>query len=692
MTLPVAVKTTTVVGGPYFDAGGKPAKGHAVFKPIPTSTGEVVQVVSPYRANIDATGMFHAELPVSVDGDTVVDLAYQFNLYIQGGIYTRRTIQVPYSETEVNVETLVPITPVVDPARFGFPILTTRPTNPVAGQSYYNSTNGKVEFWDAVGAQWIALGTVSGPAGGVLTGTYPNPGLAAGSVDTVHLKAASVTADKLAAQYVTALAYNADLATTAQALGDLEEGLDGKAPLVHVHVVSQVTGLQDLLDGKVNNSELQFYVTYANADLYYAPKDATEAAIALRATIAAMQAGDAAVQFTANAAHDKAVAVETALANIDFPVDSVNGKTGIVVLTAADVGAAVTGHNHDARYYTETELDGFLALKAPLANPTFTGTVNGITKAMVGLGNVDNTTDLLKPISTATQTALDTKLNKAGGEITDSTLIVRKLDGSSQLRFRSTGGAVDIDKTNGDVVVASFAGPGFAGAQTNLQRWRANGTTLVGLTEFGSTAYTGEQFVDAATTSAKFGTLNLMGSIAGPVISPADHNLMGWTFPPDMVQGGTILPTAGLSYVVRVRAQTALITNLHLHLTAGGAALTNAFMTLHTDAGVLVGAGAVSADQSAAWQSGGYKTVTLTTPQAVTPGNWYRVRFWVGAATTLPTLSRGVNSSAAIANAGLAAPNLRFATADAGLTTAALAPNTIGALNGGPTAWWVAMS
>ena len=47
---------------------------------------------------------------------------------------------------------------------------------------------------------------------------------------------------------------------------------------------------------------------------------------------------------------------------------------------------------------------------APIASPTFTGTVTGITRSMVGLGNVDNTTDLLKPISTATQTALDAKL------------------------------------------------------------------------------------------------------------------------------------------------------------------------------------------------------------------------------------------------------------------------------------------
>jgi len=48
---------------------------------------------------------------------------------------------------------------------------------------------------------------------------------------------------------------------------------------------------------------------------------------------------------------------------------------------------------------------------APIASPTFTGTVGGVTKSHVGLGNVDNTTDALKPISTATQTALNLKLN-----------------------------------------------------------------------------------------------------------------------------------------------------------------------------------------------------------------------------------------------------------------------------------------
>jgi hypothetical protein len=35
---------------------------------------------------------------------------------------------------------------------------------------------------------------------------------------------------------------------------------------------------------------------------------------------------------------------------------------------------------------------------------------------MVGLANVDNTTDLLKPISTATSTALANKVDKVSGK------------------------------------------------------------------------------------------------------------------------------------------------------------------------------------------------------------------------------------------------------------------------------------
>lgn len=68
----------------------------------------------------------------------------------------------------------------------------------------------------------------------------------------------------------------------------------------------------------------------------------------------------------------------------------------------------------DAQNATTDEL----ATKAPIDSPTFTGTVSGITKSMVGLGNVDNTSDINKPVSTAQQAALDTKLDLAGGDMT----------------------------------------------------------------------------------------------------------------------------------------------------------------------------------------------------------------------------------------------------------------------------------
>ncbi|MGY9044339.1 MAG: hypothetical protein ACKVG3_10690, partial [Rhodobacterales bacterium] len=64
---------------------------------------------------------------------------------------------------------------------------------------------------------------------------------------------------------------------------------------------------------------------------------------------------------------------------------------------------------------------------APLTSPTFTGTVSGIDKTMVGLTNVDNSSDANKPVSTATQTALDLKestVNKS----TDGTLATNSDD------------------------------------------------------------------------------------------------------------------------------------------------------------------------------------------------------------------------------------------------------------------------
>ena len=59
-----------------------------------------------------------------------------------------------------------------------------------------------------------------------------------------------------------------------------------------------------------------------------------------------------------------------------------------------------------------------LNLKADRASPTFTGTVSGVSKAHVGLSNVDNTADTAKPVSTAQQTAVNLKANLTGATFT----------------------------------------------------------------------------------------------------------------------------------------------------------------------------------------------------------------------------------------------------------------------------------
>ena len=88
----------------------------------------------------------------------------------------------------------------------------------------------------------------------------------------------------------------------------------------------------------------------------------------------------------------------------------INSPTGI---TKSDVGLANVDNTTDASKPISTAAQTALDLKAPLASPTFTGTVAGVTKTHVGLANVDNTSDANKPVSSATQTVLDTKASNS---------------------------------------------------------------------------------------------------------------------------------------------------------------------------------------------------------------------------------------------------------------------------------------
>ena len=101
-----------------------------------------------------------------------------------------------------------------------------------------------------------------------------------------------------------------------------------------------------------------------------------------------------------------------------IPTVSILDDVGDVIITSATSGDILKWNG--SNWVNDSAL---LAAKAPLASPTFTGTVSGITATMVGLGSVDNTSDTAKPVSTAQQTALDLKANLASPTFTGTVTI-----------------------------------------------------------------------------------------------------------------------------------------------------------------------------------------------------------------------------------------------------------------------------
>lgn len=103
-------------------------------------------------------------------------------------------------------------------------------------------------------------------------------------------------------------------------------------------------------------------------------------------------------------------------------VVSVNGQTGVVVLTKSDIGLGNVDNTSDENKPVSSATQTALNLKTNSSTfnslqTAFTTHISdfnnphSVTKTQVGLGNADNTSDANKPISTATQTALNLKAN-----------------------------------------------------------------------------------------------------------------------------------------------------------------------------------------------------------------------------------------------------------------------------------------
>jgi hypothetical protein len=206
-------------------------------------------------------------------------------------------------------------------------------------------------------------------------------------------------------------------------------------------------------------------------------------------------------------------------------VQSVNGQTGTVVLAKSDFGLSNVDNTSDANKPVSTAQQTALNLKANLASPTFTGTVSGVTAAMVGLGNVTNTSDANKPVSTAQQTALDLKANLASPTFTGTVSGISKtmvglpnVDNTADSAKSFTASQISDSTSTGRSVVTATDG---AAARTAI----GAGTSSLALGTSSSTALAGDSLsthVAASDPHTQYGRIFTWNGSAYVVSTTAD--------------------------------------------------------------------------------------------------------------------------------------------------------------------------
>ena len=190
-----------------------------------------------------------------------------------------------------------------------------------------------------------------------------------------------------------------------------------------------------------------------------------------------------------------------------------------------DNSISVNGTNINTIYAGATQQGtntSNIALKANIASPTFTGTVGGITKAMVGLGSVDNN-------STATIQAGTTKANVGLGVVDNTSDANKPISDASIVEFGTkadlasptfTGtvsgitkgmvGLGNVDNTTDALKPVSTAGQNALNLKANLAAPTFTGTTsAAAITTTGNVIVGGNLTVSGTVTTIDTETINL---------------------------------------------------------------------------------------------------------------------------------------------------------------------------------------
>ena len=155
-----------------------------------------------------------------------------------------------------------------------------------------------------------------------------------------------------------------------------------------------------------------------------------------------------------------------------------NGTTWLQAYAVADEVAhnALSGLGNDD--HTQYHNDARHAL--------ITGNPHGVTNAEVGLGNVDNTSDADKPVSTLQQTALDLKIDEpVTGPSVGGEALVTSLGGVKAWEARTTPTELNSGLASKENILGNPATDGYLLSSTSvgIRSWVKNVSSWLGLTD-----------------------------------------------------------------------------------------------------------------------------------------------------------------------------------------------------------------
>ena len=366
--------------------------------------------------------------------------------------------------------------------------------------------------------QTLTAKTLTSPA---LTGTPTAPTATVGT-DTTQVATTAFVQDAIElvvgaapaalntlAEIATSLADNADLS------GTLTTAISGKV----AKSGDTMSGVLNMGTNKITSVGTAT-TDYDAANKFYVDSRVTDSVANHRALTSGVHgiADTAALALTAdvNSALDlKAnIASPTFTGTVILPVGTVtSGMIADGTIVDADIngGAAIA----------QSKISGLTAsldLKANLASPTFTGTVGGVTKSMVGLANVDNTTDAGKPISTATQTALDLKANLASPTFTGTVTLPAGTVTSGMI---ADGAVATADIADAAVTTAKILDANVTTAKINDSAVTSGKIAALAVTE--------GKLADGAVTSGKIADGTVVDADVSAVAAIAQSKISGLT-------------------------------------------------------------------------------------------------------------------------------------------------------------------